>query len=138
MKKLYKKYKQIVNYIIVGGLTTVVSLASYYICVIWFLDPMIPLQLQVANIISWVCAVAFAYITNRKFVFESENKNKVKEAVKFVTARLSTLIIDSTCMALFVSVFALNDKIAKIIVQFIVFILNYIFSKYMVFKNAKT
>lgn len=61
-----------------------------------------------------------------------------KEAVKFVTARLSTLSIDSTCMVLFVSVFALNDKIAKIIIQFIVFILNYIFSKYMVFKNAKT
>ena len=118
-----------------GGLTTVVSLASYYICVISFLDPKNPIQLQIANIISWICAVAFAYVTNRKFVFESTVQNKLQEAAKFVAARLSTLIIDLVCMALFVSVLAFNDKIAKLAVQFIVFILNYIFSKYMVFKN---
>lgn len=135
IKEVYKKNKRIINYVIVGGLTTAVSLASYYICVISFLDPKNPIQLQSANIISWICAVAFAYVTNRKFVFESSEQNKLQEAAKFVAARLSTLVIDLVCMALFVSVLAFNDKIAKLAVQFIVFILNYIFSKYMVFKN---
>ena len=135
IKEVYKRNKRIIHYVIVGGLTTVVSLASYYICVISFLDPKNPIQLQIANIISWIFAVAFAYVTNRKFVFESTVQNKLQEAAKFVAARLSTLIIDLVCMALFVSVLAFNDKIAKLAVQFIVFILNYIFSKYMVFKN---
>ena len=73
---LYKRYKEIVNYLIVGGLTTVVSLGVYYGCVLTILDPEVAVQLQAANIISWIAAVTFAYFTNRKFVFESKNENK--------------------------------------------------------------
>ena len=80
IKLLYKKYKEIINYIIVGGMTTVVGLGIYYILVISVLDPLKPVELQIANICSWIGAVAFAYFTNRKFVFESQNQNKVKEA----------------------------------------------------------
>ena len=69
LKELYLKYKEIINYLIVGGLTTVVSLVTYYACVLTFLDPNNPLQLQIANVISWIFAVAFAYVTNRKYVF---------------------------------------------------------------------
>lgn len=135
IKSLYFKYKEIINYIIVGGLTTVVSLGSYYICVLTFLNPRNALQLQIANLISWICAVTFAYVTNRKYVFESKNANKISEAMRFVGARISTLAIDAICMALFVSIFGLNDKWAKIAVQFIIFILNYIFSKLFVFRK---
>ena len=71
IKLLYKKYKEIINYIIVGGMTTVVGLGIYYILVISVLDPLKPVELQIANICSWIGAVAFAYFTNRKFVFES-------------------------------------------------------------------
>ena len=63
--KLYKKYEEIINYLIVGGLTTVVSLGSYYLCILTFLSPDIWYQLQAANIISWICAVTFAYFANR-------------------------------------------------------------------------
>lgn len=137
IKKLYLKYKEMINYVIVGGLTTVVSIGSYYICVLTFLNPNIALELQIANVISWICAVSFAYVTNRKYVFESESNQKVKEALKFVGARLSTLFIDMACMALFVTIFKMNDKLAKLLVQFIVFALNYLFSKFFVFKKRE-
>lgn len=137
MKELYSKYKEIINYIIVGCLTTAVSLGSYYICVITFLDPGNPLQLQIANVISWICAVTFAYFTNRKYVFESKAANKLLEAAKFFGARVTTLLIDMVCMALFVSLLGLNDKLAKLIVQVIVFALNYLFSKLFVFKKKE-
>lgn len=136
IKKLYLKNKEILNYVIVGGMTTIVSLGSYYICVITFLNPKNAMQLQIANIISWICAVAFAYITNRKYVFESKNENKVQEVIKFVGARISTLFIDIICMAIFVSLLKINDKLAKLLVQFVVFALNYIFSKLYVFNDG--
>lgn len=130
----YKKRREQINYIIFGGLTTLVSLGSYYFCVLLFLNPENPLQLQIANIISWICAVTFAFFTNRKYVFES-NSNIITEAAKFVGSRVSTLLIDMFFMALFVGTGFVNDKIVKILVQFIVFILNYIFSKTIVFKK---
>ena len=57
MKELYNKYKEIINYVIVGGLTTVVSLAVYYALVLTVLNPDNPVQLQIANVISWIAAV---------------------------------------------------------------------------------
>lgn len=137
LKNLYKKYEEIVNYLIVGGLTTIVSLASYYLCVYTFLNPTIGIELQIANLISWVIAVTFAYFTNRKFVFKSHEKNMIKEAASFYTSRIATLLMDMAIMFLFVTVLHGNDKIAKIIVQIVVTIGNYIISKFFVFKNKK-
>mgnify|MGYP004526789791 FL=1 len=135
IEKIYLDYKEKINYVIVGGFTTVVSLASYYLCVLTVLNSSNPVELQAANIISWICAVTFAFFTNRKYVFESVNVNVLNEALKFVGARVTTLIVDMLCMAVFVSFFKLNDKISKILVQIIVFLLNYIFSKAFVFKQ---
>ncbi len=133
--KLYKKYEEIINYLIVGGLTTVVSLGSYYLCILTFLNPDIWYQLQAANIISWICAVTFAYFTNRIFVFKSKNKNKLKEAVSFYSSRVATLLMDMGIMFIFVTLLHLNDKIIKLVVQVVVTIANYIFSKLFVFKK---
>ena len=83
IEKIYSDYKEKINYVIVGGFTTVVSLASYYLCVSTFLNPSNPVELQAANIISWICAVTFAFFTNRKYVFESANVNILNEALKF-------------------------------------------------------
>ena len=102
--KYYNKYKEIINYLIVGGLTTVISLGVYYISVLTFLNPDDNLQLQIANILSWIAGVIFAYFTNRKFVFESKEKNKLKEAGNFVLSRLVTLFMDMGIMFLGVSV----------------------------------
>ena len=132
---LYKRYKEIVNYLIVGGLTTVVSLGVYYGCVLPILDPEVAVQLQAANIISWIAAVTFAYFTNRKFVFESKNENKLKEAAAFYGSRVTTLLVDMGCMFLMVTLFGWNDKIAKLIVQVIVTVANYVLSKFIVFRK---
>lgn len=133
--KLYKKYEEIINYLIVGGLTTVVSLGSYYLCIYTFLDPDVWYQLQAANIISWICAVTFAYFANRIFVFKSKNEKKFKEVVSFYGSRVATLLMDMGIMFIFVTLLHLNDKIMKLVVQVIVTIANYVLSKLFVFKK---
>lgn len=135
MIKLYEKYKEIINYLIVGVLTTVVSLGTYYLCVMTFLNPDNAIQLQIANIISWVAAVTFAYFTNRKFVFESKNPDLLKEASAFVGARVATLLMDMACMFLMVTCMGMSDKIAKLVVQVIVTVANYVLSKILVFRK---
>ena len=134
---LYKKYKEIINYLIVGGLTTVISLAVYYLSVLTFLNPNNSIQLQIANILSWIAGVTFAYFTNRIFVFESKNTNKIKEATKFVSSRITTLLLDMFIMWLFVTTLHLNDKIIKLISQILVIVGNYILSKLFVFKKGE-
>ena len=139
MKKiieLYKKYQEIINYLIVGVLTTVVSLVTYYICVLTIFNPEDALELQLANIISWICAVLFAYITNKIFVFKSKNRNIIKEISSFVGARVLTLILDMLIMFIMVTTLGINDKVSKLVVQVVVTILNYVFSKIFVFKKA--
>ena len=121
IKELYLKYKEIINYLIFGVLTTVVSLATYYICVYTFLNPDNSLQLQVANIVSWIAGVTFAYITNRKFVL----------------SRIATLLTDMLIMFIGVTILKLNDKIIKLISQIIVIIANYLLSKMLVFRKIE-
>lgn len=136
MKKiwnLYKKYEEIINYIIIGGCTTVISLASYYICVFTVFNPDNAILLQAANIISWIIAVTFAFWANRTFVFKSKNPNILEEASKFYGARVLTLLMEMALMFLSVSVLHFNDKIMKIVAQVIILILNYIISKFLVF-----
>lgn len=136
MKKvleLYKKYEEIINYIIVGGCTTVVSLGSYYLCVFTVFDPENALLLQAANIISWILAVTFAFWANRKFVFKSKSPKIIEEASKFYGARLLTLFMEMGLMFLSVTVLHFNDKIMKIISQILILILNYVISKFLVF-----
>lgn len=135
--KLYKKYEEIINYLIVGVLTTVVSLAAYYLCVLTFLNPKNGMELQIANLISWICAVTFAYITNRIFVFKSKNKNIIKEILSFTSSRVITLLMDMFIMFLMVTIMHFNDKIAKLVVQVVVTIGNYILSKLFVFSKKK-
>ena len=137
MKELFKKYEEIIRYLIIGVLTTLVSLCTYYLLVITLLDPNNGLQLQIANIICWVVSVTFAYFTNRKFVFKMEDNANLKEASNFYFSRVSTLLIDMILMYVFVTKFNFNDKIIKLVVQVVVIVLNYIFSKFMVFNEKK-
>ena len=91
IKELYTKYKEVINYLIFGVLTTVVSLATKYLLLFTILDAENGVQLQIAVIISWIVACTFAYITNRIWVFESKSKEVIKEAIKFYASRLATL-----------------------------------------------
>lgn len=135
MLNLYKKYKEIINYIIFGILTTLISLLTYYILTTPILNPYNQKELQIANTISWIISVTFAYITNKLYVFNNKNKINIKEITKFYTSRLTTLLIDIILMHIFVIKLNFNDKIIKLINQIIVIILNYIISKLLIFKK---
>lgn len=135
--ELFNKYKEIIMYLIFGVLTTVVSLVTYYALTLTILNPEKAMQLQLANIISWIVSIAFAYVTNRKFVFESKSEDIVKEATSFVGGRVLTLILDMAIMFIFVTLLHLNDKIFKIVSQVLVIVTNYVISKLFVFKENK-
>ena len=136
-REMLKKYREQISYLIVGGLTTAVSLLTYYLCTKTFLNPEVPLQLQAANVISWICAVAFAYVTNRRYVFRSRAKNKVQEAAKFVLSRVTTLLMEMAIMWLGVTVLGVNDRIVKLVAQVIIILANYVLSKLLVFRKKE-
>ena len=142
MKKtleLYKKHEEIINYLIVGVLTTIVSLAVKWGLLFTILDASNAFELQTSVIISWIVAVSFAYITNRIFVFKSKSKNILKEISSFFGSRVITLLLDMGIMWFFVTLLKLNTDtwvfIWTMVVQVLVTILNYIFSKLLVFKK---
>lgn len=137
IKKLYNNYKEIVNYLIIGVLTTVVSLVSFYLVRIFVFTNDSQFDIQLANVISWVLAVLFAFVTNKKYVFESKSTGyqKFLEMIKFYVSRLTTLGVEMFVMWLLTSPLKVDDMISKIIVQFIIVILNYVFSKLFVFKK---
>lgn len=137
IEKLILKYKELIMYFIFGVLTTIVSIGTYYFCVFTFLNAKNAIELQIANIISWILSVLFAYVTNRKFVFESKNNNILKEMASFYSARILTLLVDMTLMFVFVSLLKYNDTYVKLFVQVVVIIGNYILSKLLVFKGGK-
>lgn len=140
--KLYKKYEEIINYLIVGGLTTIVGVGSKLLLLFTILDQTNGLELQIAEIISWVLAVAFAYITNKVFVFHSKTKGKkcIKELFDFVKGRIITQVIQMFIMWFFVTLLKLNTDlwviIFTLICQVMQIVLNYVISKFLVFKKS--
>jgi putative flippase GtrA len=139
MKKiveLYQKYKEVINYLIFGGLSTIVNFVSYFIAA-----RMIGIEEVTSSAISWFCAVLFAYVTNKLFVFESKTETKkamIKEMVSFFLARiLSGILCDVGSFALMVKVFHINDIFAKIVTQVMVVVVNYVFSKLFIFKKKE-
>ena len=133
MLSMAKKYKELVLYVLFGVLTTVINFIIYYACVLTFLDPNDSIELQIANVLSWTGAVIFAYITNRKYVFERKKKNIVQEMSKFFGSRISVLFLEMLLMFIFVSMLGFNDKVMKVFVQVIVIASNYALSKWIVF-----
>ena len=135
LRRLYEKYKEIANYLIFGVLTTVVSLGVYYGLASTVLDPENPIQLQTANVLSWIAAVTFAYVTNRIFVFHCHDRHIFRVAASYYVARVLTLLMDMGIMFVSVTLLHMNDKIAKLIVQVVVTVANYVFSKLLVFRK---
>lgn len=131
--KMYKKYEDVILYLFFGGLTFLVCMVSYYICA----TPM-GMNYMVANVISWIIAVLFAYITNRVFVFRSKVKDFngiMKELWMFITCRLSTGVMEMVIMFVGVTLLQCNDLIVKGIAQVLVILSNYVLSKLLIFKK---
>lgn len=136
VKGLYFEYKEVVNYLFFGVGSTVVNFISYFL-----FAKIIGIEEVTSSGLSWFCAVLFAYITNKLFVFESKTETKkelIKECISFFLARIvSGILCDVGTFALMVKVFNINDILAKIVTQVMVIIVNYIFSKWIVFKNKR-
>ena len=151
IKKLFIKYKELITYVIFGVLTTLVNFFAF-----WLFTKILGEELYlINNAIAWVVGVIFAYITNKLFVFESKSwdlKVVTKEITGFLGARIFSFLVEEGGMFLFITVLGLGEKsltilnltitgqfIVKILLAVIVVILNYIFSKFFIFriKNEK-
>lgn len=130
MKNIIQKNKEIIMYLVFGVLTTVVNIVVYYI-----FSNLLHMNYLFSNAMAWFLSVLFAYVTNRKYVFDSKNNQIIKEAISFFGSRLATGIMDMVLMWLLVNFNIVNDVVAKVVVNVIVVILNYILSKLVVFKK---
>lgn len=122
-----------IKYLFFGFLSFLVSMITYYLSRLLF-------DYVISNIISWVVAVIFAYVTNKIWVFESKTnsfKALLKEFAKFVVSRIFTLILETLVLYLMVDLMHINDIIVKLIAQIIVILTNYVLSKLIIFKKRK-
>jgi Predicted membrane protein len=129
-QKLFNR--ETILYVVFGVLTTAVNYAVYYFC--RFLN----VDYKIANVIAWVFAVIFAFITNKLFVFESKSWSPavmLRELVLFAGARVFSLLIEEGFLLFTVEVLGANDRIMKLIAAVFVVIINYFFSKFFIFKK---
>lgn len=131
--KLFEKYREIIMYIIFGGLTTLINITCFVL-----INKVGVFHYQITNIIAWIISVLFAFVTNKYFVFNSKSKsNLLKESVKFYGSRLISLAFDIVLMYILIDLINSNDLIAKIITNIFVIIINYVISKKFIFKNKQ-
>lgn len=136
LRQLIEKYRDILSYLFFGGLTTLVNFIVYTPLHRW-----LNLSAALSNIFAWVVAVAFAYLTNKPFVFKSHDwsaKTVVPELTKFVGCRVGSGLLETAIIALTVDILRWHDLGMKVICAVIVVILNYIGSKWIVFKKNGT
>lgn len=150
IKTLFIKYKELIMYVIFGVLTTLVNFGAFWIFTKIFGED----SYLINNAIAWVVGVVFAYITNKLFVFDSKSWNLklvTREVVEFFGARVLSFLIEEGGMLLFISILGFGEKslellgftitgqfIVKILLAVIVVVLNYIFSKFFIFRKQET
>lgn len=141
LKALYLRYREVISYLFFGGLTTVLNLLAYALFV-----GMLGLGVTVGNILSWLCAVLFAFVTNKIWVFESKSwkgTDWLREAAAFFTGRIATGLLELFGLPFLIwlgldqPLFGVEGFAAKVIVTIVVIILNYIISKLIVFRKKK-
>ncbi|MGL4774326.1 MAG: GtrA family protein [Clostridium sp.] len=135
MIELLKKYKELIAYGVFGVLTTLINIIVYYVC-----TKLLGIEYLISNVIAWILSVAFAYITNKLFVFESNKSDLnsiLKEVSAFVGARLFSGVLDMGIMYACVDLLSMNDVVVKILANVIVIVLNYFLSKYWIFRKEK-
>lgn len=131
----YIKHKEVLLYFFFGGLTFAVSVCSYVLINVHF-----GINELIANILSWILAVLFAYFTNRTWVFQSIAEtvdDYHKEIISFFGGRILTLVIEEVILLIFMTILGLNSIVVKIVAQIVVIALNYFISKLLVFRDRK-
>ena len=147
IKELIIKYRELITYVVFGVLTTLVNWAVYTVLILALPDGMAEsAKLTLSNAVAWVAGVLFAFITNKIWVFESKSFKPVillKEFISFVAARAATGVLEIFGVPLLVKIglnqtlFGVDGAIAKAVVSVAVVILNYVFSKLIVFRKKK-
>ena len=133
IKELFIKYQEVISYLFFGGCTFLVSIITFYL-----FNQTLGLNEHVAYVISWFLAVSFAYVTNKIWVFQSktkELKDLLREMSAFVGARLFSFGFEMAWMYITAILIGINDTICKILAQFAIVVMNYVFSKLFIFKK---
>ena len=135
VKDLIKKVlnRETISYVICGVLTTVVSMGVY-----WIGYDVLAMDVLIANILSWILAVLFAYVVNKIFVFQSKTKELkeiIKEIIAFFGGRVGTLLVETLILFVFVTTLGFHEMLVKLVAQFVVLVLNYVISKLFIFKK---
>ena len=134
MQELFGKFKDVVPYLFFGVCTTLVNIVVY-----WLSVHILSQSVMTGTIIAWIAAVLFAYLTNRKWVFHSKastNRDIIKEMSSFFGCRLASGVLDWLLMFFFVDCLKCNDIVIKTISNVVVIVLNYIASKFVIFRNG--
>ena len=132
-RSLMIKYWDILTYLVFGVLTTVVNYMVYLPAY-----NLLGLSASVSNVLSWIVAVAFAYLTNKPFVFKSNDWSKetvIPELTKFVSCRIASGAMETVILLLTVDILGWNGNVWKLLTQVMVVVLNYVFSKLIVFRK---
>lgn len=141
IKKLLVKYRELIVYVIVGVLTTIVAWGAKFLWnFLFYGNTAHPTHMQnlILSTVNWVAGVAFAYPANRKWVFRSKNPDILKECTGFVASRIATWIMDILLMQLLCNVLGLTLMTGTLITAVAVTVGNYVFSKLLVFKKGQT
>ena len=131
LRALFERYYDVISYLFFGGLTTVVNYLVYLPCYNWW-----GISSSVSNMIAWVAAVAFAYLTNKPFVFKSHDwsaKTVWPELTKFVGCRVGSGLLETAFLLITVDILGWNGNWMKLITSVLVVVLNYFGSKFLVF-----
>ena len=122
--------RELALYVVFGAFTFLVNIVTYFL-----FQSVMGINYLVSNVLAWFFSVLFAYITNRTWVFESKSPEILKEMSLFFGGRIFSGVVDTVLMYLFIDVLVLGNTFSKIVVQIIVIVLNYVFSKLIVFKD---
>ena len=135
IQKLINRYKEVLVYLIFGALTTLVNYLVYFPLYNW-----LSLSAAISNIIAWFVAVLFAYFTNKPFVFHSNNWSiafVAQEFLKFLGCRIASGLLETVILWITVDHLAYNGNVLKILVSILVVIINFVSSKWIVFKKKE-
>ena len=134
IRKLWEKHRQVLLYIVFGGITTGVGVGSFIL-----LDSVLGIDPLVVNVISWLLAVGTAYGTNRRWVFCSQTRGAAlwKEVMGFYAGRVATLLLEEGLLLVFVTWLRQNSTAVKLIAQLVVLVGNYLLSKWLIFNRKE-
>ncbi|WP_086444174.1 GtrA family protein [Candidatus Enterococcus lemimoniae] len=133
MKELFHKYKEVISYLVFGVATTIVNILVFFLC-----KDVLGIDYKISNTIGWFLSVLFAFFTNKYFVFASNHEDFgsfVKEMLLFYWYRILSFVVDMALMILMIEVLHISDFWAKMVTQVAVVVLNYFFSKFLIFKK---